>query len=453
MQQAALPATADFSERLMTLAHCCPVLHKLGQILARDQRLALSLRRQLQKLESLPCNVPDEIVQSAVDAELGPAERNRVTLQFPAIAEASVAIVVPYIDNSGKSGNVDSVFKILKPGIEEQLAAELALLTNVGAHLDQRCDELSLPHLNYEEVFRKIQEKLAQEVLLGQEQFHLKQAARLYSDDSSVQIPALRTLCTPRLTAMERIYGVKVTDHRLKCRSDRERIAAIIARALLATPIYCRESATLFHADPHAGNLFFTGDSRLAVLDWSLVGYITDAQRLVLARIMQLGLALDPDGLTALLESLAVDSRYDRRAIYRVCVQRIARIRRGMLPGVDWLLGLMDDAVQTAKLQVESELMLFRKSLHVLEGVVAEVAPGVTLDTLLLREFWRHFAAEWPWRWCSSPLSRDFSTRLSTWDVCAVGLSFPLTAARYWQGLLTDVLGTRGSRRLNAEKN
>ena len=40
------------------LARCCPVLHKLGQVLARDQRLAPELRRHLRGLESLAPTVP-----------------------------------------------------------------------------------------------------------------------------------------------------------------------------------------------------------------------------------------------------------------------------------------------------------------------------------------------------------------------------------------------------------
>ena len=39
-EQAALPPEATVSERLGLLARSCPVLHKLGQVLARDQRLA-----------------------------------------------------------------------------------------------------------------------------------------------------------------------------------------------------------------------------------------------------------------------------------------------------------------------------------------------------------------------------------------------------------------------------
>src|SRR5436190_9971111 len=49
--QAALPAGATAEARLVALAERCPALHKLGQILARDRRLTLDLRRHLQRLE------------------------------------------------------------------------------------------------------------------------------------------------------------------------------------------------------------------------------------------------------------------------------------------------------------------------------------------------------------------------------------------------------------------
>ena len=49
-RQASLPMSASISQRLGMLALGCPVLHKLGQILARDQRLAPELRHHLRDL-------------------------------------------------------------------------------------------------------------------------------------------------------------------------------------------------------------------------------------------------------------------------------------------------------------------------------------------------------------------------------------------------------------------
>ena len=48
-------------------------------------------------------------------------------------------------------------------------------------------------------------------------------------------------------------------------------------------------------------------------------------------------------------------------------------MRRGQFPGLGWLVGLLDDVVQTARLRVPVDLMMFRKSLHTLDGVVAAV--------------------------------------------------------------------------------
>src|SRR4051794_28359233 len=50
--QLALGPSAAAAERLTALARACPVLHKLGQVLARDRRLEPRLRRHLQRLES-----------------------------------------------------------------------------------------------------------------------------------------------------------------------------------------------------------------------------------------------------------------------------------------------------------------------------------------------------------------------------------------------------------------
>jgi hypothetical protein len=52
------------------------------------------------------------------------------------------------------------VFKVLKPGIEERLDQELGLLGRVGSYLDERRHEFGIPHLDYEEVFERLRQKL-----------------------------------------------------------------------------------------------------------------------------------------------------------------------------------------------------------------------------------------------------------------------------------------------------
>jgi ubiquinone biosynthesis protein len=435
--QAALPADATVSRRLGVLAQSCPALHKLGQVLARDRRLSPELRGHLQELESLPPAVPLPTIEETLARELGPLDRRGVLLLPPALAEASVAFVIPFREgHTPREGNPrDSVFKVLKPGIEERLAQELELVERVGAYLDEKCDEFHLPHLDYRDSFQQVREKLHHEVRLDLEQRHLAEAGHFYRDEPRVQVPALCEHCTRRVTAMERVWGDKVTDHALDAAGDRRRLAALVLEALVARPVFTADGGALFHGDPHAGNLFLTHDHRLAVLDWSLVGRLGERERTAIGQITLGALTLSGERIAAALADLAV-RQVDRPALEAVVDAWLDRVRRGRFPGFAWLTGLLDDAFQTARLPVGGELMLFRKTLHTLEGVLADVHTGTSpMDEVLLREFLRQLALEWPRRWLARPHSRAFATRLSNADLVQLLLGLPWAAAQVWVGL------------------
>ncbi len=436
--QARLPLSASFSQRLGLLARSCPVLQKLGQILARDQRLAPELRGHLRELESLPPSVSLETIQQLLREELGPLEQRGVTLLPPAIAEASVAVVIPFRQ---EGCDTQGVFKLLKPGIEDRLERELALLERVGEHLDQRCDELQIPHLDYQQSFQHVRGKLQDEVRLEMEQRHLVEAREFFVDERRVQIPVLFEHCTARVTAMERVTGGKVTDHTRSGARQKRRLAALVAQALIARPLFSTTDRALFHGDPHAGNLFLTDDGRLAILDWSLVGTLGKLEREAVTQVLLGAMMLDAEHIISELEQLADRSRLDRAALHAIVQRWIRKIRRGHLPGLGWLLGMLDEATQFARLRVGADLMLFRKSLHTLEGVVAEVGEcSGQIDRALCMEFVRHFAWEWPKRWFRWPGSRDFATRLSNLDLTRTLLSGPATTARFWTGHAIDML-------------
>jgi ubiquinone biosynthesis protein len=442
-EQMALALDATLSERLGRLARRSPVLHKLGQVLARDVRLAEELRAQFRPLESLPPTVDVETIRQAITQELGPLEARRIKLAESPIAEASVAVVIPF-HAEGVRGPYKGVFKLLKPGIAERLDLELELIGRVGTHLDDQCDALGIPSLDYRETFDQVREKLRCEIQLDREQRNLAEAAEFYADEPNVQIPTLLVHSTPRVTAMERIFGEKVTDHRLDARTDRERLARLVIRALLGQPIFSRAAQAMFHSDPHAGNLLYTRDGRLAILDWSLVGHLGEAERIAMGQIVLGAVTLDAPRIVDLLADLGERQAVDRRALRRIVDDSLRSVRRGQLPGLAWLIELLDDATQTARLRVGTDMMLFRKTLHMLEGVIGELgASNLQVEDVLLAEFVRHFGREWPSRWFALPTSRAFPTRLSNADLAATLLSWPFAAARFWQAEWLDCLRSR----------
>jgi ubiquinone biosynthesis protein len=248
-----------------------------------------------------------------------------------------------------------------------------------------------------------------------------------------VQVPALLDHCTPRVTAMARVTGHKVTEHRLQSDGAKQWLAGLVVKTLLARPFFSTTARALFHGDPHAGNLFLTADHRLAVLDWSLAGSLGEAERDALVQIILGALMLHPERIVAALEALGQRQVIDRDRLEAVVQGRIDRVLRGQFPGFTWLMGLLDEAVQTARLRVGGDLLLFRKTLHTLEGVLADLGVGNgQIDEVLLGEFLAHLVCEWPRRWLSLPHSRAYATRLSTAELLGLVVSVPWTAARFW---------------------
>jgi len=285
--QFALALDTDPHQRVVTLLAQCPTLHKLGQVVARDRRLDAGLRARLQTLESLPAVTPMAAVRSRIRAELPPDAP--VTLADEALAEASVAVVVPFTWQADGATH-EGVFKVLKPGVETRLHQELAIWSELAEHLEVHAARLGLPALDYRDTLDSVRELLAREVRLEVEQENLRAAAAFYADEPRVQIPAPLPWCTPRMTAMQRVHGVKLTD---APPASRRALAGIAIDALLGRPFWSDAPAAVIHADPHAGNLFATLDGRLAVLDWSLTARLDKARREAVVQAVLGALTLD----------------------------------------------------------------------------------------------------------------------------------------------------------------
>lgn len=435
--QAALPVTTDISERLAVLARSCPVLHKLGQVLARDPKLAPRLRAELQQLESLPPTVDHDTITGVLTSELGSLEQLGIELVEPAIAEASVAVVVGYTLTAGDTTR-RGVLKLLKPGIEERLAEELDLAARVGEYLDGRCEELDIPSLDYQETFDQVRDKLQWEVRLDHEQQNLRAAGRFYADEHRVHIPQLHEFCTPRVTAMEWIPGVKVTDHALENATTRRMLAATAVEALIAKPMFSQDSDMLFHCDPHAGNLLYTDQGRLGILDWSLVGQLTEEERVALVQVILAGAMLNPSAVVQALGRLASGVAHHDK-LQEVVVAWIKKIGQGTFPGLNWMVGMLDQAYQVAGLRLGPDLVLFRKTLHTLDGVLHDLEIDADrLDTVLLQHFLHEFIAEWPQRWFALPHWRGFATRLSNIDLARCFVEMPHAVMRFWLTQISD---------------
>ena len=442
-EQLALPRQASLIARVALLLHRCPSLHKLGQVLAHDRSLPPDLLERLQALETMPAMTPLSAITRVISEDLGSPPG--LTLASQALAEASVAVVVPFAwTPAEQDAPVQGVFKVLKPGITEILHQELEIWSRLGQFLEDRCDEYSLPRHRYRDTFDQIRRLLLQETRLDLEQVNLKRAAAFYADCADIWIPRTLPLCTPRVTAMEFVPGGKVTDVSHLGENQRLKVAKTMVDNLMARPLWTRDEHSLFHADPHGGNMLLATDGRLAILDWSLLTSLDNKERDNLVQIVLSALSLDEASVCLAFEHLAT-SPPDHDKLKTVVAQELQSLLAGSFPGFHWLLGLMDRAAQEAEVNFPESLALFRKALHTLLGVVADVSESCSVDDVLMRSGLQQFLAEWPQRILSPLHSRDYSTHASNSDIAGLLMSSSLLPLKLWNSMWQDFLGKRGS--------
>ena len=75
-----------------------------------------------------------------------------------------------------------------------------------------------------------------------------------------------------------------------------------------------------------------------------------------------------------------------------------------------------------------------------IEGVLADVCAGSSLDRILPRSALDQLLREWSQRTYASPGSRDFGTHLSNLDLLSIYWSLPVGTARRWAALCSQWL-------------
>ncbi|WP_291991859.1 AarF/UbiB family protein [Candidatus Accumulibacter sp. ACC003] len=429
--QFALPSSASREQRVVSLFRLCPSLHKLGQVVAHDRRLSSELRQRLQELETLAPSDSLATVLPLLQREVGPIAGLQIGRQ--ALAEGSVAVVVPFAWQPAKNTPAQrGVFKVLRPGVLERLDEDLAIWPALGAFLEERCVHHGLPVLDYRDTLETVARLLANEVRLDQEQAHLSEAGDFYAGSPDVLVPRLFPFSTPFVTAMERVDGCKVTEQNLPAEEMRQRAERII-RAVLAQPFWgSREAGALFHADPHAGNLLATPDGRLAIIDWALTARLSKAQ---CEAVVQLGLgALTLNDARVCAAIAALGQTLDVVRVQVAVTAALQQVRGGRFPGFGWMTSLLDALGSTSAVRFPEDVVLFRKALLSLSGVVADVSEQMAVDGILIRQGASQFVKgllRRPWNWADS---RAVGAHVSNADLVGLWAELPATTLRYLGG-------------------
>jgi predicted unusual protein kinase regulating ubiquinone biosynthesis (AarF/ABC1/UbiB family) len=399
VEQVGLPADTPPGARLLRFIAKVPGLQKIGQVLARNRHLDPRLRRSLIQLENGISDVGIDEIRTIIHQQLrSQIEAYAIKLKPAILSEASVSAVVGFTWRNPESGRRErGVFKVLKPHIPSCYAEDMRILGQLAQHLARkhRAEEAHLSRLAV--TLTEIRLLLEREVDFPREQATLATALSEYRAIGGVRVPRLiPLLSTNTITALTFESGKKVTEVRIQPTKHRVRVAERLAEALLAVPAFSRNKVSIFHADPHAGNLLY--DKRrneLVILDWALTERLTREQRKSIVMLVLMMMLRDADGISKAIEELCqlrgAADRADVQTIRRHVDRLLDELPLTQLPGPMDAMRLLDD-IGLEGIRFPAALLMFRKASFTLEGVVEDIAGSqVRLDSVM----GRHALAHW----------------------------------------------------------
>ncbi|MFZ3212628.1 MAG: AarF/UbiB family protein [Terriglobales bacterium] len=400
LEQIELPPNARPETRLLQLIAKVPGLQKLGQVLARNRHLRPALRKALAELENGIHDVDAAGVQAIIRQQLGPKlERFAVEIKPRLLSEASVSAVIVFTWLNPQSGTRErGVFKVLKPHIPLYFAEDMELLQGLAQHFGRRYREYGSGARAIPDTFKKVRRLLQHEVDFPREQKTLLEAGELYKHVRGVRIPGvIRPLCTDTITAMTEETGAKVTDAVTRMPAGRRRaVAEQLVEALVAVPLFAPTEHSLFHADPHAGNLLYNGRTgELIIIDWALRERLSRGQRRQLALLFLMVALRDPVGAANAITALA--ERPGRRGSRKAELIR-DRVRRFVdalpltrLPSATDAMRLLEE-VAFQGVRFPGPLIMLSKVLFTLDGILQDIGgDGASMGAVMAR----HVARRW----------------------------------------------------------
>ena len=299
-------------ERLrLVMEQLGPTFIKIGQLLStRPDVIPESLIIELRKLQEQVPPVSFSEIHGILEEGLGDTVEN-VFEDFEEQAAAGASMAQVHFAILKESRERVAV-KIQRPKAEKVVDADFDILMWLVRQAHERIEDIR--PLNLPAVMEALREGLERELDFRQEAKSLAFFERRNPHSASVVAPRVYPKHSSRkVLVMERIEGASidtlVPDSKLAKKVARDGSRTLFHQILIEG---------YFHADPHAGNLRLLNDGRLCLLDWGMIGQLTQRMRYGLADLFMAFVQADAEQVTRVAISLADSGDYfDRRKMER----------------------------------------------------------------------------------------------------------------------------------------
>ncbi|MFB5623490.1 MAG: ABC1 kinase family protein [Nitrosopumilus sp.] len=342
-----------------------PVYIKLGQWLSsRADILPQPYLEELSKLQDSVPPAPFDQVKPIIEKELGPINEKFDEIDPNSISGASLGQVY-----RGTVSDQQIVVKVKRPGIEKIVAEDLKVLKKILPLALRFVD----PNLRYSAnaMLSQFIETIYEEMDYTNELQNLKTIKNDMADSNKVVVPSVYDdLSSKNVLTMEYLPGIKVTNvQALDERGiDREQLVIDVHKVFFTMLL----KHSIFHADPHPGNISVTDDGKLILYDYGMVGRINNETRFKLIRLYLALVERNPPRVVNAMSELSMLTPGYNRSVIEKGIELSIRAMHGNKPDEMEVQSLMELANQTMSkfpFVLPKNLALYMRMASIIEGI------------------------------------------------------------------------------------
>lgn len=350
---------------LNTFVSLGPVYIKLGQWLSsRADILPQPYMEELAKLQDDVPPAPFEEVKPIIERDLGSINEVFTSIDTKPISGASLGQVY-----RAKIQNNEVIVKVKRPNIENIIDDDIKVMKKVLPLAMKFVD----PNLRFsvQSMLAQFIETVHEELDYIKESSNLKIIKKNLSRHDKIIIPQVYDDHTSKnVLTMEYIPGIKITniEDLDKKGIDRQKIVIDVHKVFFT--MLLRDS--IFHADPHPGNISITDDGSLILYDFGMVGRIDQETRMRLVRLYLALVEKDPARTVNAMNDLGMLMPNFNRSVIEHGIDLSIRTMYGKKPDemeVRALLELANKTMSKFPFMLPKNLALYLRMSSIIEGI------------------------------------------------------------------------------------
>jgi ubiquinone biosynthesis protein len=363
-----------------------PSFVKLGQVLST--RIDLFPSEYIEEFKKLQNQVPPlpfhEIVEQLEEDLGGPIADVLDSVDLDPLAAASIAQVHQATLKTGEK----VILKIRRPGIRDIINADLRLLKRLADIADDEMIEML--HFDPKKIVAEFAKSIRGELDFANECRNAERISDSFKDNPSIVVPKVYWQWTcERLNVQEMVVDIPGSDMDAVDAAgfDRESLAKIGAEAVLKMVF----EDGFFHADLHPGNVFYRSAEQIVMVDFGMVGRISQERRYQLVDLLYGVVMRQSDRVAETLMLWSGEFMTDNTALASEIDDFIDRVHGVPLKSLNFV-DLTSDLIvllRTHHLSLPSDLTLLIKALVSLDGMGRQLAPDFDMMSAA-KPFLRH---------------------------------------------------------------